>query len=127
MLLAVSLVELALPPFARCLTRARKLRRTGHRVRLLAQPSLLLAMLGATSSVGRRRLLYPALVLSSFRPAAVLKGAALHGAGGARVRDLLVILQFAILVGLIFATTVICTHRPNSRCTRRCVSIPIRW
>ena len=108
MLLAVSLVELALPAF-------RALLDPGENVSVAPDIAfdywrsapLLLAMLGATLAVGAAASVYPALVLSSFRPAAVFKGAALQGAGRARVRDFLVILQFAILVGLLFATTVI--------------------
>ena len=50
---------------------------------------------------------YPALVLSAFRPSAVLKGGLIPIAGGGGVRQGLVILQFAVLVGLIlFAATI---------------------
>jgi len=108
MLLAMSLVEVILPAF-------RVLLDPGENISM--PPSiifdywrsapLLLTLLGCTLLVGAIAAVYPALVLSSFRPAAVLKGAALKGSGGARVRECLVILQFAILVALIFATTVI--------------------
>lgn len=50
---------------------------------------------------------YPALVLSSFRPAAVLKGTGPSVGGSGRVRQVLVILQFAILIGLMLSTTII--------------------
>ncbi len=43
---------------------------------------------------------YPAFVLSAFRPAAVLKGAVVKGETGGIVRRALVILQFAIMIGL---------------------------
>jgi putative ABC transport system permease protein len=49
---------------------------------------------------------YPALLLSSFRPANVVKGAAVRGSGGERVRQSLVTLQFAILIGLLIAAGV---------------------
>jgi putative ABC transport system permease protein len=49
--------------------------------------------------------LYPAMVLSSFRPATVTKGGA-GGRGQAGVRQVLVVLQFAILITLLIATTV---------------------
>jgi len=50
---------------------------------------------------------YPALVLSAFRPSAVLKGGLISAAGGSGVRQALVILQFAALIGLIlFAATI---------------------
>jgi putative ABC transport system permease protein len=49
--------------------------------------------------------LYPALVLSSFRPATVTKGGRM-GRGQGAVRQVLVVLQFAILTALLIATTV---------------------
>jgi putative ABC transport system permease protein len=108
MLLAMSLVELALPAF-------RALLDPGEKVAIpptiafdyWRNPSLLGWLLGATVFVGVIAAAYPALVLSSFRPASVLKGSALQSAGGSRVRAWLATLQFAMLIGLIFATTVI--------------------
>ncbi|HTI67972.1 MAG TPA: ABC transporter permease [Caulobacteraceae bacterium] len=50
---------------------------------------------------------YPAMVLSGFRPAGVLKGELVRGAGGAVLRQGLVALQFAVLIGLVVATVVI--------------------
>lgn len=50
---------------------------------------------------------YPALYLSSFRPTAVLRGAAGEGAGGARLRKGLVVFQFAIAVALLICTGVV--------------------
>lgn len=49
---------------------------------------------------------YPALMLSSFRPANVLKGRVLQRLPLTRVRESLVILQFGILIGLLIATGV---------------------
>jgi putative ABC transport system permease protein len=51
--------------------------------------------------------LYPALALSSFRPAAVLGGGGARAPGSARVRQALVVAQFAILIGLIAMTATI--------------------
>jgi putative ABC transport system permease protein len=51
--------------------------------------------------------LYPALVLSSFRPIAVLKGRFKSSKGGVALRNGLVIFQFAISVILIICTIVI--------------------
>jgi putative ABC transport system permease protein len=107
MLVAMSLVELALPAF-------RALLDAGENVSAppsisfdyWRSPSLLLGIVGGTLLVGMLAGIYPAMVLSSFRPAAVIKGAS-QGSGGTRVRELLVVLQFAMLVGLVFATTVI--------------------
>jgi putative ABC transport system permease protein len=50
---------------------------------------------------------YPALFLSSFRPAVALKGNLRSGAGGALFRKLLVVVQFTLSIGLIIATGVV--------------------
>ena len=50
---------------------------------------------------------YPAFVLSGFRPSAVLKGGPIQGVGGARVREILVVVQFAVLVGLVLVAITI--------------------
>jgi putative ABC transport system permease protein len=49
--------------------------------------------------------LYPALVLSAYRPAIVTRGGRVS-AGQANVRQVLVVLQFAILIALLIATVV---------------------
>lgn len=51
--------------------------------------------------------LYPALVLSSFKPIAVLKGRFKSGSGGVALRNGLVVFQFAVSVILIICTIVI--------------------
>jgi putative ABC transport system permease protein len=108
MLAALSLVELALPAFSSLLDPGENVSAPPSiSFDYWRSPSLLLGIVGGTLLVGMVAGIYPAVVLSSFRPAAVIKGTALQGVGGARVRELLVILQFAILVGLVFAATVI--------------------
>ncbi|HVJ54962.1 MAG TPA: ABC transporter permease [Aliidongia sp.] len=65
-----------------------------------------LASLGALALlVGGLAGIYPALVLSSYRPAVALKAARLPSGG--RLRAGLVILQFAVSIGLIVATAII--------------------
>ncbi|MEM6783540.1 MAG: ABC transporter permease [Bacteroidota bacterium] len=49
---------------------------------------------------------YPALVLSRFQPAQVLKGAVRGKRGGARLRQGLVVFQFTVTVALLIATAV---------------------
>jgi len=50
---------------------------------------------------------YPAVVLSSYRPAVVLKAGASQGPASSRLRQFLVTLQFALLICLLIATAVI--------------------
>jgi putative ABC transport system permease protein len=66
------------------------------------------ALVALVFTVGALAGIYPALALSSFRPAAVLKGGLLKSAGAGVVRVGLVILQFAMLIGIIFMTATIC-------------------
>lgn len=71
-------------------------------------PSLLASLLGGTVLVGTAAGLYPALVLSAFRPALVLKGLMLRGSAvGTRLRQGLVALQFAIPLALVIAAIVV--------------------
>ena len=70
-------------------------------------PALLAFSLGLSLLVGLAAGAYPALVLSSFRPATALKGALPQTAGSATVRQLLVTVQFAVLILLMFGVLVI--------------------
>jgi putative ABC transport system permease protein len=71
-------------------------------------PLLLAALLGGAALVGVVAGVYPALVLSAFRPALVLKGLMLRGSAlGARLRQGLVALQFAIPLALVIAAAVV--------------------
>ena len=64
-------------------------------------------LLGLVLLIGALAGAYPALVMSGFRPAAVLKGGVVQGSGGATLRQALVTFQFAVLIGLIVSTAVI--------------------
>ncbi|MEO6079712.1 MAG: FtsX-like permease family protein [Steroidobacteraceae bacterium] len=64
-------------------------------------------LLFATAGIGALAGLYPALVVSRFNPAMVLKGGGLPGLGSGQLRQMLVLLQFAILIGLVLATGVV--------------------
>ncbi len=97
MVAAAAMAELALPVLDNVLQRT-------IRFDYLHDPAELLAMLSAALALGLLAGIYPALVLSSFRPAAVLKGGPVQAAGSAPVRQLLVVVQFAILIGLILVT-----------------------
>ena len=74
---------------------------------IFTQPRYLAVLLGIAVLIGIFAGLYPALVLSSFRPVAVLKGKFSTGTRGILLRKGLVILQFTIAIGLMIATLVV--------------------
>jgi len=71
------------------------------------QPVYILYLLGVSLVIGFISGLYPATVLSSFRPVSVLKGRFVSGSGGTILRKGLVIFQFTISIALITATIVV--------------------
>jgi len=73
-------------------------------------PALLACLLAATALLGSLAGVYPALIMSGFRPLSVLKGLGQSGGAG-WVRQGLVTLQFAILVALVIGATVIYQQR----------------
>jgi putative ABC transport system permease protein len=93
-IVGVALAELVLPAF-----NALVQRRIGFDY--LHDPSLAAGLGVVVLSVALLAGAYPALVLSGFRPAAVLKGGIVQGVGGAGVRQVLVVFQFAVLIALI--------------------------
>ncbi len=72
-----------------------------------ANPTMLLALAGLVVVVGLVAGGYPALYLSAYQPALVLKGRTARGRGGAWLRKGLVVAQFAISAVLIIGTLVI--------------------
>ena len=74
---------------------------------LLANGWYILVLLGAAISIGLLAGIYPALVLSSFRPVTVLKGHFATGAKGIFLRKGLVVTQFAISIALIIGTIIV--------------------
>ena len=102
MLIALALVELLVKPFAAFLDADLALTYFGGSGVLL--PALILtALVGIVSG------LYPAFFLSRFQPAQVLKAnrSAAETPGSGRLRAGLVVLQFAVSIGLIICTAVI--------------------
>jgi putative ABC transport system permease protein len=102
MLLALALVELLVRPFAAFLDADLSLRYFGV-------SGVLLPAIALTFVVGIVSGIYPAFFLSRFQPAQVLKAnrSAAETPGSGRVRAALVVLQFAVSIGLIICTAVI--------------------
>ena len=99
LVVALALVELALPFF-------NDLTQKHIEVRYVGEGGLLPWFLLLTLGMGLLAGSYPALVLSRFAPAGVLKRLA-SGVQGGRLRRALVVTQFAISAALIIATVVI--------------------
>jgi putative ABC transport system permease protein len=76
---------------------------------------LLLLIIGTAAMAGLLSGAYPALVLSGFRPVAVLRANRSGLAGSGRLRTVLVVLQFAVSIGLGIAAAVIFAQISFSR------------
>ena len=74
---------------------------------IFSRPQYLLILLGLSVLIGIVAGFYPALVLSSFQPVAVLKGRFITGIRGIFLRKTLVIVQFTIAIALIIATLIV--------------------
>jgi len=102
MLLALALVELLVKPFAAFLD-------SDITLSYFGSDGVLLPAIGLTLMVGIISGLYPAFFLSRFQPAQVLKAnrSAAETPGSGRIRAALVVMQFAVSIGLIICTAVI--------------------
>ncbi|GAB5519350.1 MAG: ABC transporter permease [Rhodothermales bacterium] len=100
MALALVIAEVSLPAFQNL---------TGKAIQdsVLLDPGVIGMMLVVTLLVGGMAGAYPALVLSAYRPVQVLKGSFQTSSKGQRLRQGLVIVQFAISIGLIAATLIV--------------------
>jgi putative ABC transport system permease protein len=76
-------------------------------VELALEPWIGLVMLGAVLVTGLLAGAWPAVVLSSYQPAAVLKGMVTGGRRGAMLRSGLVVFQFAISITMLISTFVV--------------------
>jgi putative ABC transport system permease protein len=94
------IVEIALPSFNAYLRRHIELAYP-------SDPLLGAAVLMAAALTGVLASAYPAFVLSAFRPAAVLTGHPIQWRGSGFIRQGLVVIQFATLIGLIIGALVI--------------------
>lgn len=68
---------------------------------------IILGLLGITVITGLLAGSYPALYLSGFMPAKVLKGNATTGASGSVFRNTMVVIQFAVSISLIVGTAIV--------------------
>ena len=93
LILALALVEILLPSFDRLLQHPVGLHYAGD------WPFLLM-IVGVAVLAGLGSGLYPALVLSGFRPVTAMRAATGGLAGSGRLRTTLVVLQFAVSIGL---------------------------
>jgi putative ABC transport system permease protein len=98
-LLVSGLVTLALQPFLYTLI--------GKNLSLLTSPGLLLFLAGITLVLGVLAGMYPAFVLSSFKPISVLKGTFKSSSKGVFLRQSLVVVQFVITLLLVISIVVI--------------------
>jgi putative ABC transport system permease protein len=98
--IALALAQALLPLFNSALNSSLTMRFAGN-VRLFAGAGLLTALTGILSGI------FPAFVLSGFRPIEVLKGRFSLGARGAAVRRFLVVLQYAAAVVLMTGAIVV--------------------
>jgi putative ABC transport system permease protein len=104
MLIAVALTEWSLPSVNAFLT-------TAAGFDYWRNPAMLGGLLAGTLGLGIVAGAYPALVLSGFRPLAVLNGTLSGSRRGGWIRASLVTLQFAILIGLVVCAGVIYQQR----------------
>ena len=99
-LLALVIVALAVP-------RLNNVYQRFADVSVLFSPFSLIVLMSLVLGVGVLAGLYPAFVLSSFKPVLVLKGAFKNSTQGVQLRKALVILQFTISIALMVGTVVV--------------------
>ncbi|HET9428737.1 MAG TPA: ABC transporter permease [Allosphingosinicella sp.] len=112
MLFALALVELLLPSLASFLDADLQMAYWG-------EGGMLLPIIALTLVVGAAGGIYPAFYLSRFQPAQVLKAnkSSAEAAGSGRLRNFLVIGQFAVSIGLIICTAVVYAQTVYARTT----------
>jgi len=80
---------------------------TGKNISLFAYPGFMLFLAGVTVLLGIVAGAYPAVILSSFKPAAILKGSFKSSVKGIMLRKTLVVSQFVITLVLITGIIII--------------------
>ncbi|UCE43248.1 MAG: ABC transporter permease [Candidatus Aminicenantes bacterium] len=100
LIFAVGIVTILLPAFSRLSSKELSWGVAGIE-------TILLGLLGITLFTGLVAGSYPAMFLSAFQPARVLKGSLFSGSGGSLFRRTLVVIQFALSILLIIGTAVV--------------------
>jgi putative ABC transport system permease protein len=110
MVLALAMVELTLPLLSDFL-------RANLKLAYFGKEGVLLPVLGLLLAVGLAGGLYPAFYLSRYQPAAVLKAnrSTTEAVGSGRLRGALVVVQFAVSIGLIVCTAIIYSQTEFAR------------
>jgi putative ABC transport system permease protein len=108
LVVAIALVELSLPAFNSFLHKELSLD-------FIGDPMLIVMVLGLILAVGVVGGLYPAVYLSRFRPAQVLKANQSSVGGSSLLRSGLVVFQFAISIALIVCTATIYSQTVYAR------------
>jgi putative ABC transport system permease protein len=112
MLIALALVELSLPWFSSSLN-------ADLRLDYIGENGVVVPLLVLLVVVGLAGGLYPAFYLSHFQPAEVLKAnkSSTDAQGSGRFRNILVIAQFAVSIGLIICTAIVYAQTQFARTT----------
>ena len=108
LLIALAAVEILLPAYDSFLNRPIRLDYLGDWL-------LISSLLGVAVAAGLLGGIYPALVLSGFRPAAMLKANTSGHSGSGLLRTSLVVFQFAISIGLGVAALVVFAQIRHAR------------
>ena len=110
MLIALAVIEVAMPFLAGFLG-------AEIEVRYFGADGLILPVIALVLIVGAVGGLYPALYLSRFQPAAVLRAnqSSAEPSGTGRLRSVLVVAQFAVSIGLIICTAVVYSQTVHAR------------
>jgi putative ABC transport system permease protein len=110
MLLALAMVELLLPVFSGFLE-------ADLNMTYFGSGGMLVPILGLTLLVGAAGGLYPAVYLSRFQPAQILKAnkSSSEASGSGLLRNILVVAQFAVSIGLIICTAVVWAQTSYAR------------
>jgi putative ABC transport system permease protein len=99
MLLAIAIVEALLPWFGAFVGKTLSFD-------YLTDPELAISLVAFTIGVGVAAGSYPALYLSAFRPGHVLKGDLTRSSSASAFRNVLVVLQFSVSIGLFICTAI---------------------